>query len=163
MERRLTAIPVVDVVGYSRLMEADETATLASLKAHRAELLDPEIAGHNGRIVKLMGDGILAEFASVVDAVNCAVELQRGTAARNAGVPQDRRIVYRIGINLGDVIVEGDDIYGDGVNVAARLEGLAEPGGICLSATVHDHIAGKIALTLEDAGEHKVKNIFDIA
>ena len=159
MERRLTAILAADVVGYSRLMEADETATLASLKAHRAELLDPEIAGHNGRIVKLMGDGILAEFASVVDAVNCAVELQRGTAARNAGIPKDQSIVFRIGINLGDVIVEGDDIYGDGVNVAARLESLAEPGGICLSATVHDHIAGKVALNLEDGGEHKVKNL----
>jgi len=159
MERRLTAILAADVVGYSRLMEADETATLMSLKAHRDELLEPEIAGHNGRIVKLMGDGVLAEFASVVDAVNCAVELQRGTAARNDGVPQDRRIVFRIGINLGDVIVEGNDIYGDGVNVAARLEGLAEPGGICLSATVHDHIAGKVSLNFEDGGEHKVKNL----
>jgi adenylate cyclase len=159
MERRLTAILAADVVGYSRLMEADEAATLASLKAHHAELIDPEIAGHHGRIVKLMGDGILAEFASVVDAVNCAVGLQRGTAARNAGVPQDRRIVFRIGINLGDVIVDGDDIYGDGVNVAARLEALAEPGGICLSATVHDHIAGKVALDFEDAGAHKVKNL----
>ncbi len=159
MERRLTAILAADVAGYSRLMEADETATLTSLKAHHAELIDPEIAGHNGRIVKLMGDGILAEFASVVDAVNCAVGLQRGMAARNAGVPQDRRIVFRIGINLGDVIVDGDDIFGDGVNLAARLEGLAEPGGICLSATVHDHIAGKVALDFEDAGEHRVKNL----
>jgi adenylate cyclase len=159
MERRLTAILAADVVGYSRLMEADETATLASLKAHRAELIDPQIAGHNGRIVKLMGDGILAEFASVVDAVNCAVGLQRAMSARTAAAPQDRRIAFRIGINLGDVIVDGGDIYGDGVNVAARLEGLAEPGGICLSGTVRDHIAGKIALRLEDAGEQEVKNL----
>jgi adenylate cyclase len=159
MERRLTAILAADVVGYSRLMEADETATLASLKAHRAELIDPQIAGHNGRIVKLMGDGILAEFASVVDAVNCAVGLQRGMSARAAAAPQDRRIAFRIGINLGDVIVDGADIYGDGVNVAARLEGLAEPGGICLSGTVRDHIAGKITLRLEDAGEQEVKNL----
>ena len=130
MARRLAAILAADVVGYSRLMAADEAGTHARLKALRQELIEPAIAAHHGRIVKLMGDGALVEFASVVDAVQCAVEIQRGVAERNAGVPDDQRIEFRIGINLGDVIVEGDDIYGDGVNIAARLEGLAEPGGI---------------------------------
>ncbi len=127
MERRLAAILAADVVGYSRLMEADEEATLAALKAHRAELIEPKIAEHGGRIVKLMGDGILAEFPSAVEAVQCAVEIQQGMAARYVNLPEDRRMEFRIGINIGDIIVEGDDIYGDGVNVAARLEALADP------------------------------------
>ena len=129
MERRLAAILAADVVGYSRLMELDEVGTLAALKALRSELIDPTIAEHKGRIVKLMGDGVLVEFASVVDAVQCAVSIQRAMPTRNVDVPADRRIVFRVGINLGDVIVEGDDLYGDGVNIAARLEALAEPGG----------------------------------
>ncbi len=130
VERRLTAILNSDVVGYSRLMAEDEAGTLARLKGHRTEFVDPTIAEYRGRIVKLMGDGALVEFPSVVDAVECAIAVQRGMAERNAGVPEDKCIAFRIGINLGDIIIEGDDIYGDGVNVAARLEGLAEPGGI---------------------------------
>ncbi len=133
MERRLAAILAADVVGYSRLMGEDEAGTLARFKDHRAGLIDPNIAEHHGRIVKVMGDGLLVEFASIVEAVGCAVEIQRGMVARNADVPDDRRIDLRIGINLGDVIVDDGDIHGDGVNVAARLEGLAEPGGICIS------------------------------
>ncbi len=125
MERRLAAILAADVVSYSRLMGGDEAGTLAALKAHRQELIDPSIANHNGRIVKLMGDGALVEFASAVDAVECAVAIQQGMVSRNAETPEDSRIVLRIGINIGDIIVEGDDIYGDGVNIAARLEGLA--------------------------------------
>ncbi|MEE8505045.1 MAG: adenylate/guanylate cyclase domain-containing protein, partial [Kiloniellales bacterium] len=148
-----------DVVGYSRLMGADEAGTLARLKAHRAELIDPKIAERRGRIVKLMGDGTLVEFASVVDAVQCALDIQRAMAERNAGVPEDRRIALRIGVNLGDVIVEGDDIYGDGVNVAARLEGCAEPGGICISAVVHDQVRGKVDASFRDLGEQALKNI----
>jgi adenylate cyclase len=132
-ERRLTTILAVDVVGYSRLMAADESGTLASLKALRRELIEPKTAEHHGRVVKLIGDGTLMEFGSVVDAVRFAVDLQRMMAERNAGVPEDRRITYRIGINIGDVIIEGDDIYGDGVNVAARMEALAEPGSICVA------------------------------
>ena len=159
MVRRLAAILAADVVGFSRLMEMDETGTLASLKAHRAEFIDPLIAGHGGRIVKLMGDGVLVEFGSVVDAVECAVAVQQGMSRRNADVAGNERIDLRIGINLGDVIVEGDDIYGDGVNVAARLEGLAEPGGICLSGMVHDNIAGKLDHVFTDGGEQAVKNI----
>ena len=144
MARRLAAILAADVVGYSRLMEADETGTLAALRAHRDGFVDLLIATHGGRTVKLMGDGALVEFASVVDAVACAVAIQQGMAERNAGIAGDRRIEFRIGVNLGDVIVEGDDIYGDGVNVAARLEALAEPGGICISGTVREHVAGKL-------------------
>ena len=159
MERRLAAILAADVVGYSRLMEADEAGTLAVLKAHRAELIDPKIAAHKGRVVKLMGDGALVEFASVVDAVECAVAILQGMAGRNQDIPTDRRIDFRIGINLGDVIVEGDDIYGDGVNVAARLEGLAEPGGLCLSGTAYETVRGKLDLQVEDMGEQRVKNI----
>src|SRR5689334_10355290 len=128
VERRLAAILAADVAGYSRLMVADEEATLARLKAHRRELIDPAIKGHQGRIVKTTGDGMLVEFASSVEAVRCAVEIQRCMMDRNAALPEDERITFRIGINLGDVIIEGGDIYGDGVNVAARLEGLAEPG-----------------------------------
>jgi len=148
-----------DVVGYSRLMNDDEEGTLARLKAHRNEAIDPTIGKHRGRIVKLMGDGALAEFASIVDAVRCAVDIQAAMSERNADVPEDRRIQLRIGVNLGDVIVEGDDIYGDGVNIAARLEGLAEPGGICVSGTVFDHVKGKVDLDFADLGERQVKNI----
>ena len=136
--RRLAAILAADVAGYSRLMGADEEGTLNRLKAHRRELVDPKIRGHNGRIVKTTGDGMLVEFSSVVDAVRCAVEIQRAMVDRNAGIAEDKRITFRIGANLGDVIVDGDDIYGDGVNIAARLEALAEPGGICISRTVRD-------------------------
>jgi class 3 adenylate cyclase/pimeloyl-ACP methyl ester carboxylesterase len=157
--RRLAAILAADVVGYSGLMERDETGTLAALKAQRAELIDPQIAAHDGRIVKLMGDGALVEFASVVDAVECAAEIQRGMAARNLEVPEDQRIVFRIGIHLGDVIVEGDDIYGEGVNIAARLEGLAEPGGICISGQAFDQVETKVPLGYRDRGERQVKNI----
>ncbi len=158
-QRRLAAILAADVVGYSRLMGRDEAGTLAALKARRNEVLAPTVAQHNGRVVKVMGDGVLVEFGSAVDAVQCAVELQKGFTEANQGVPEDQRIVLRIGINLGDVIVEGSDLYGDGVNVAARLEGLAEPGGIYISATVHDHVVGKLAHTFVDLGEHTLKNI----
>jgi class 3 adenylate cyclase/pimeloyl-ACP methyl ester carboxylesterase len=159
MARRLAAILAADVVGYSGLMERDETGTLAALKAHRAELVDPKVAAHDGRIVKLMGDGALVEFASVVDAVECAAEIQRAMATRNLDLPEDRRIVFRIGVHLGDVIVEGDDIYGEGVNIAARLEGLAEPGGICISGQAYDQVESKVALGYRDRGERQVKNI----
>ncbi len=159
MERRLAAIMAADVVGYSRLMGEDEAGTLAALKVHRQELIDPEIAAHSGRIVKLMGDGALVEFASVVDAVECAVAIQRGMGGRHDGVPEERRITLRIGINIGDVIVEGEDIYGDGVNVAARIEGLAEPGGICISRAARDQVRDKLDYALDDLGEHEVKNI----
>ena len=159
VKRKLTTILAADVVGYSRLMGADEVGTLAALKAHRRELIDSTIAAHGGRIVKTTGDGMLVEFPSVVEAVQCAVEMQRAMADRNAGIPADQRITFRIGINLGDVIVEGDDIFGDGVNVAARLEGLAEPGGIAIAATVREHIDGKVEAHFVDAGEHLVKNM----
>jgi adenylate cyclase len=138
--RRLAAILAADVAGYSRLMGADEEATLERLKALRRELLDPKIAEHHGRLVKTTGDELLVEFASVVDAVRCAVAVQQGMAERNTEVPEARRIEFRIGINLGDVIIDEDDIYGDGVNVAARLEALTEPGGICVSRVVHDQV-----------------------
>ena len=159
VERRLAAILVADVVGYSRLMGANEEATHARLKSLRRELIDPKITQHRGRIVKTTGDGMLIEFPSVVGAVRCAVEVQRGMTARNAEVPSDQRMEFRIGINLGDVIAEDGDIYGDGVNVAARLEALAEPGGICISGTVRNHIGDRLALTLIDLGERSVKNI----
>lgn len=158
-KRKLAAILAADMVGYSRLMEADESGTLARLKAHRIELIDPTIAKNNGRIVKTTGDGILVEFASVVEAVQCAVEIQRRMARRNVEVPVDRRIEFRIGINLGDVIVEDDDVFGGGVNIAARLEALAEAGGICISGTAYDHLASRIGVDYEDLGEQKVKNI----
>ncbi len=157
--RRLAAILAADVVGYSRLMAADEAGTLAALKAHRKELIDPKTAEHSGRIVKLMGDGALVEFASVVDAVECSVTIQQGMGERNADIPENRQIVFRLGINVGDIIVDGDDIYGDGVNIAARLEGLAEPGGICVSGTVFDQVKGKLDLGFEDMGPRTVKNI----
>src|SRR6516164_2992963 len=159
VERRLTAILAADVAGYSRLMEADEEETLARLKAHRRELVDPKIAEHRGRIVKTTGDGILAEFASVVDGVRCAVEIQRGMAKRNADVPPDRRIEFRVGINVGDILIDESDIFGDGVNVAARLEALAEPGGICVSRMVREQVRDKLALSFADMGEQQVKNI----
>ena len=149
MVRRLAAILVADMVGYSRLMEVDESGTITQQRTHREELIDPSIAKNNGRIVKLMGDGMLVEFASVVDAVQCAVEVQRGMATRVADVPEDRRIRYRIGINLGDVVIEGEDILGQGVNVAARLEGLADPGGVCVSDMVWQDVAGKLDLEFE--------------
>jgi len=157
--RRLTAILAADVAGYSRLMGVDEEGTHERLKAHRCELVDPKIGEHSGRIVKNTGDGLLAEFASVVDAVRCAAQLQRAMIDREAGLPEDRRIRFRIGINLGDVIVEDDDIFGDGVNIAARLEGLAEPGGICISRVVRDQVRDKLAHPFEDLGEQSVKNI----
>ncbi|MEE8187832.1 MAG: adenylate/guanylate cyclase domain-containing protein [Kiloniellales bacterium] len=159
MERRLAAILAADVVGYSRLMEVDEASTLDALRAQREELIEPKVAEHKGRIVKLMGDGLLAEFPSAVEAVHCAVEIQHTMGRRNADVPEDKRIIYRIGINIGDIVVEDNDIYGDGVNVAARLEGLAAPGGICISANVHDQLGGKTDVAFEDAGEQTVKNI----
>jgi adenylate cyclase len=159
IERRLAAILSADVVGYSRLMGEDEIGTLSALKAHRAEFIDPEIARHSGRLVKLMGDGALVEFASVVDAVECARSIQRGMIERNVGVAEDQRIEFRIGVNVGDIIVEGDDIYGDGVNVAARIEALAEPGGICISRTARDQVRDKLDITLGDMGEVEVKNI----
>jgi adenylate cyclase len=151
--RRLAAILAADVAGYSRLIGADEGGTLQALKAIRAELVDPTIAAHNGRLVKTTGDGLLIEFGSVVDALRCATEVQAGMAERNATVPADRRTEFRIGINVGDIVVEDGDIFGDGVNVAARLEGLAEPGGICVSARVQEDAAGKLDLAFEDLGE----------
>jgi adenylate cyclase len=159
MERRLTAILAADVVGYSRLMGANETGTLAALKVLRTEFIEPKIAEHQGRMVKVTGDGMLVEFPSVVNAVACAAELQRGMHDRNAGVPQDRRIEFRIGVNLGDVIVEGEDIFGDGVNVAARLESIAKPGGITISGSVRDHVGNRLDLAFEDMGEQTLKNI----
>ena len=159
VERRLAAILTADMAGYSRLMGADEEGTHARLKAHRRALVDPKIAEHHGRIVKNTGDGLLAEFLSVVDAVRCAVEVQRGMAERNAATPSEQRIEFRVGINLGDVIVEGDDIFGDGVNITARLEALAEPGGICVSRVVRDQVRDKLDFAFEDMGEQQVKNI----
>ena len=159
VQRRLAAIFAADMVGYSRLMEADEEGTIARQKDHRKELIDPKIAEYHGRIVKLMGDGMLVEFASVVDAVRCAVEVQQGMVMREADVPEDRRIRYRVGVNLGDIVIDGDDILGAGVNVAARLEGLAEPGGVCISDVVHQSVDGKLNLAYDDLGEQKVKNI----
>jgi len=157
--RRLAAILAADVAGYSRLMEADEEGTLARLNAHRRELIDPKIAERRGRIVKTTGDGMLVEFASVVDAVRCAAEIQRAMLDRETESAEERRIRLRIGVNLGDVIVEGDDIFGDGVNIAARLESLAEPGGICVSARVQEDAASRLDLAFEDIGEQQLKNI----
>jgi adenylate cyclase len=158
--RRLCAILAADVAGYSRLMGADEDGTLAALTAHRRELIDPAVVEHSGRTVKTTGDGLLIEFASVVDAVRCAADIQRGMADRNKAVARAKRLTFRIGINLGDVIVQHGDLYGDGVNIAARLEALAEPGGICLSAAAHEQVRDKIAtVQFEDMGDHRVKNI----
>jgi TolB-like protein/class 3 adenylate cyclase/Flp pilus assembly protein TadD len=158
-ERRLAAILAADVVGYSRLVEKDEAATLAAIRKLRADVIDPLLSKHHGRIVKLMGDGLIAEFGSVVDAVSCAVALQKETAAAQADVSAERRIAFRIGVNLGDVVVEGDDLLGDGVNVAARLEQLCDPGGVLISGTAFDHLRGKFDLPLDFIGEQRVKNI----
>jgi len=157
--RRLAAILAVDVAGYSRLMGADEEGTHERLRANIRELVDPKIKEHRGRIVKNTGDGLLAEFQSVVDAVRCAVEVQRGMLDREPELPEERRIRFRIGVNLGDIIAEDDDIFGDGVNVAARLEALAEPGGICVSRVVREQIRDKLPFSFEDRGEQAVKNI----
>jgi class 3 adenylate cyclase len=146
MQRRLAAVLAADVVGYSRLMGADEVGTLASLKLHRRELVDSGISEHHGRIVKTTGDGMLVEFASVVDAVGFAVKIQRSMVRRNVGVPAEKQIVFRIGINVGDIIIDGDDIFGDGVNIAARLETLCEPGGVCISRAANDQIRDKLSM-----------------
>ncbi len=161
VQRRLAAILAADVAGYSRLMSEDEEGTLAALTAHLTELIEPCIAEHRGRVVKTTGDGLLAEFASVVDAVRCAVAFQDGMAERNADTAEDRCIAFRIGVNLGDVIVQDDDVFGDGVNVAARLEGLAEPGGVCVSDMVHQGIGSRLDLSFDDLGPQRVKNIGD--
>src|SRR5271169_3383918 len=158
-QRRLAAIVSADVAGYSRLMGLDDSGTLAALKTHRRELIDPKIAEYGGRIVKTTGDGLLLEFPSVVEAVRCAVDVQRGMAERNIGVPPEQRIEFRIGINVGDIIIDGDDIFGDGVNVAARLQTLAEPGGICVSRVVRDQVLDKLSFAFEDLGAQAVKNI----
>jgi TolB-like protein/class 3 adenylate cyclase len=158
VERRLSAILAADVAGYSRLMGLDEVGTARVLREHRA-VSDALVAKHGGRIVKTTGDGVLIEFPSVVDAVECAVAVQAMMAGRNDGVPEDRRMLYRIGINLGDILIEGDDILGDGVNIAARLEGIAEPGGICISSSTYDHVRGKVAVEFADLGEQSLKNI----
>ena len=159
MERRLAAILAADVVGYSRLIRADEDGTLVALKSLRVDLIDPNIDDHNGRIVKLMGDGMLVEFTSVVDAVCAASETQQALAKHNAGLSPEKRIEFRIGINLGDVVIDGDDIHGDGVNIAARLEGLADPGGICISEAVYDQVRDRVKLPFEDMGDQEIKNI----
>ena len=159
VERRLVAILAADVAGYSRLIEADEEGTLGRLRALRAETIDPRIAAHKGRIVKTTGDGLLVEFSSVVDAVRCAAEMQAAMAESNAPLPPDRRIDFRIGVHQGDIVVEDDDIFGDGVNIAARLEGLAEPGGICISARVREDAGGRLDLAFEDLGEQALRNI----
>src|SRR5258708_23937231 len=159
VERRLAAILAADVTGYSRLMGDDEEGTLRALKGHRKALIDPKIAEHRGRIVKTTGDGALVEFASVVDAVRCAVEIQRAMVERNVNVPPDMRITFRIGVNLGDIIIDGADIMGDGVNIAARLETLAEPGGVCLSDDAWRQVHAKVALPFVDTGLQSLKNI----
>jgi adenylate cyclase len=161
VERRLAAVLAADVAGYSRLMGRDEERTLANLKSSRKTLFDPAIAAHRGRIVKTTGDGMLVEFASAVDAARCAVEVQRSMAAQNADVPQDLRIEFRIGIHVGDIIIDDNDIFGDGVNIAARLEGIAEPGGICISDDAHRQIRGKIDIAFDDIGEQTLKNIVE--
>ena len=159
VDRRLAAILAADIAGYSRLMGADEEGTLQKLKAHRKELVDPKIVEHRGRIVKTTGDGMLVEFVSVVDAVRCAVDIQRGMIARNAEVPVERRIEFRVGINVGDIISDGGDIFGDGVNLAARLEALAEAGGIYVSRVVYEQVRDKLNFGFDDLGEQTVKNL----
>src|SRR6201995_2595023 len=158
VERRLAAIVAADVAGYSRLMGLDEVGTARALREHR-KVTDALVAKHGGRLVKTTGDGLLLEFPSVVDAVECAVAVQAVMAQRNEGVPQDRRMLFRIGINLGDILINGDDILGDGVNIAARLEGIAVPGGICVSSSAYEHVQGKVAVTFTDLGEQMLKNI----
>src|SRR5215472_12349411 len=157
--RRLAAILAADVVGYSVMMQADEAGTLAALKSRRTEILQPLVGKHHGRIVKLMGDGVLIEFGSAVDAVACAMELQEAMNAANAGMTDDRHILLRVGINLGDVIVESSDLYGDGVNIAARLEGITNPGGIFASGKVRDEVTGKLGVQFEDLGVQTLKNM----
>src|SRR5437762_14294418 len=158
-QRRLTAIVSADVAGYSRLMGRDESGTLAALKAHVRELINPKVAEYGGRTVKSMGDGLLLEFPSVVDAVRCAVDVQRGMLERTAQEAPEKQIQFRIGINVGDIIIDGDDIFGDGVNVAARSQGLADPGGICVSRVVRDQVLDKLSFAFEDLGPQEVKNI----
>src|SRR5580704_10832653 len=159
VERRLAAILAADVAGYSRLMGVDEERTLAALTAHRRELIDPKITEHRGRIVKTTGDGALVEFASAVDAVRCAMEIQRLMVERNTAIAEDRRIEFRMGINVGDIIIDEGDIYGDGVNIAARLEGIAQSGGICISRQALDQIEGKLQLAYREMGPQNLKNI----
>jgi TolB-like protein len=159
MERRLAAILAADVVGYSRLMGVDEEGTLAALKVRRHDILQPMVAKHHGRVVKVMGDGALVEFVSAVNAVQCALDLQQAMAAANRDLPDDRHIVLRVGVNLGDVMVEGSDLYGDGVNIAARLEAIAEPGGIVISGTAHDYVRNKVKAIFDDMGAQTLKNI----
>src|ERR1700688_2754414 len=159
VERRLAAVLAPDIAGYSRLMGRDEERTLVNLKSFRKTLVDPAIAAHRGRIVKTTGDGMLVEFASAVDAARCAVEVQRSMAGQNADVPQDLRIEFRIGIHVGDIIIDDNDIFGDGVNIAARLEGIAEPGGVCISDDAYRQIRGKIDIAFEDMGKQALKNI----
>ena len=159
VERRLAAILAADVVGYSRLMGADEIGTLRALRSHRSEVIDPTIASRRGRIVKTTGDGLLAEFPSAVEAVACAMTIQRDLASRNVGIAEEKRLTFRIGINIGDIIIEANDIFGDGVNVAARLETMCEPGGVCISRAVRDQVRDKLPVAFDDLGEHQVKNI----
>jgi len=161
IQRRLAAILAADVVGYSRLMEQDEADTLTALKARRRDVLDPLVARHQGRIFKVTGDGVLVEFGSAVNALQCAVDLQQDMAAANGGEPDDCHIVLRIGVNLGDVMVEGSDLYGDGVNIAARLEAIAEPGGILVSGTAYDHIKSKVKVGFDDLGAQALRNIVE--
>ena len=158
-QRRLAAIVSADVVGYSRLMGVDEAGTLAALRNHRAELIDGKIAEHGGRIVKTMGDGLLLEFSSVVDATQCVIDVQRAMAMRNEPVDEAKRIVFRIGVHLGDLVVEEDDIFGDGINIAARLETVCEAGGVAISGTAHENISGRIEVGFVDAGDQQLKNI----
>src|SRR5215831_14644507 len=158
-QRRLAAIVSADVAGYSRLMGQDESGTLLALKALRQEIVDPAVASHGGRIVKTTGDGLLLEFPSVVNAVRCAVEVQTAMADRTAELPEDQRIAFRIGVNIGDIIVEGDDIFGDGVNVAARLQEMAAPGGICVSSRVHEDVRDRLDAAFDDGGAQTLKNI----
>ena len=157
--RRLAAILAADVAGYSQMMQSDEAGTLAALKARRTDILQPLVAKHHGRVVKVMGDGVLVEFVSAVDAVTCATELQDAMAVANTGLPEERQIVLRIGVNLDDVMVEGSDLYGDGVNIAARIEALADPGSVFVSRTVFNHVRGKVKLGFDDLGEQQLKNI----
>src|ERR1700682_847777 len=161
VERRLAAVLAADIAGYSRLMGRDEEGILAQLKSFRKALIDPAIAEHRGRIVKTTGDGMLVEFASAVHAVRCAVEVQRGMAKQNADVPQDARIEFRVGIHVGDIMIDENDIFGDGVNIAARLEGIAEPGGVCISDDTQRQIRGKVDIAFEDMGPQNLKNIVE--
>src|SRR5712671_189571 len=161
VERRLAAVLAADVAGYSRLMGADEEGTLARLKTFRKALIDPKITEHRGRIVKTTGDGMLVEFASAVDAARCALEVQRDMAGQNAELPQDGRIEFRIGIHIGDIIIDDNDIFGDGVNIAARLEGIAEPGGVCISDDTYRQIRGKVEIGWDDLGQQNLKNIVE--